>query len=263
MHECDYVGIMSMANDTYSEELALTPGSQQEEIFAAIDGIQCEGAGYIRSDVLERAGSALSALENVQKRHVILISDSPYQKLEECVSVMEHYCKLGITFSFYIVENGGMSYSDIEYLKEAMDDLRGEFGVVNRLYDDRYVEQLPALMREELMMPEIKEINIATFVPTIASNTSIVNEIDQWDIPELNGFYGTKLKDGATATLTARRYTASLTAGYDVPIYADWNYGKGKVGSFMCDLNKVWSQSFMEDATGRRLILNIVFSLTE
>ena len=53
-----------------------------------------------------------------------------------------------------------------------------------------------------------------------------------------------------------------LAGDYDVPVYAQWSYGKGKVGSFMCDLqNTSWSGEFMADKNGIKLIQNIVNNL--
>ena len=49
--------------------------------------------------------------------------------------------------------------------------------------------------------------------------------------------------------------------GEYVPIYAQWKYGKGSVGSFMCDLNGNWSGTFIEDETGKTIVLNIVENL--
>ena len=38
--------------------------------------------------------------------------------------------------------------------------------------------------------------------------------------------------------------------------------GKGMVGSFMCDLNGVWSSDFLsEDGSGKTFILNVVSAL--
>ena len=69
------------------------------------------------------------------------------------------------------------------------------------------------------------------------------------NVPMLEGFYGAKLKDGATAILTGI---------YDVPIYAQWNYGKGTVGSFMCDLNGTCSQDLLSDPNGILLLRKII-----
>ena len=49
--------------------------------------------------------------------------------------------------------------------------------------------------------------------------------------------------------------------GKYVPIYAEWKYGNGSVGSFMCDLSGIWSDTFMTDLVGKAIITNIVNSL--
>jgi uncharacterized membrane protein len=77
--------------------------------------------------------------------------------------------------------------------------------------------------------------------------------IQQELIPPLGGFYGTKLKDGAEMV---------LSGPWNVPIYAQWQYGKGKVCSFMCDLNGVWSSSFMRSDIAKKILWNIIDSLS-
>jgi len=49
--------------------------------------------------------------------------------------------------------------------------------------------------------------------------------------------------------------------GEYVPIYATHKYGKGTVGSFMCDIGGEWSQTFVNNLVGEALILNIVESI--
>ena len=78
-----------------------------------------------------------------------------------------------------------------------------------------------------------------------------MNNIRQSDIPELNGFFGSKLKEGATEILSAEY----------VPVYAQWQYGKGMVGSFMCDLNGIWSVDFVGTEASNKLVNNIVTAL--
>ena len=46
-----------------------------------------------------------------------------------------------------------------------------------------------------------------------------------------------------------------------VPIYVDWKYGNGSVGSFMCDLSGIWSEEFMCSDVGCKIVLNIISSL--
>ena len=70
-------------------------------------------------------------------------------------------------------------------------------------------------------------------------------------MPSLDGYYGVKLKPNATAVLTGK-YT---------PIYSQWDFGNGRVGTFACDLNGTWSADFVLSEVGRTLINNIVYTL--
>jgi hypothetical protein len=84
-----------------------------------------------------------------------------------------------------------------------------------------------------------------------------MNGVDKDSVPSLNGFYGSKPKEGADVILS----------GEFVPIYAQWKpkegttVAKGTVGSFMCDLNGTWSSEFMSSEAGKMLINNMVAAL--
>lgn len=69
----DWVGVMTL-EDEYNDELALTPVPQMSDIEAAIDAIE-SGGGTNYTNAIEHAGAALSILDKVQKRHIIIISD--------------------------------------------------------------------------------------------------------------------------------------------------------------------------------------------
>ena len=78
--ERDYVGIMTLA-DHYSEEIELTPRPQRDKILSAIGQLEEDaingliGGGTIFSAALERAGKALSAMTQVEKKHIIIVTD--------------------------------------------------------------------------------------------------------------------------------------------------------------------------------------------
>ena len=245
LSERDWCGIMTL-EETYSEEIKMTPMTQRAKIEAAIDGIEI-GGGTVFQGALERSGSALKALTSVQRRHVILVTDGiPSDGYEDYVTPIRHYHDTSeVTFSFVIIGED-ISSSDKNNIKKAAEEDGG-----GRFYDVWDVSTLPRIMREELNMPEIKAVNHEPFVPTISNYTNVVTGVDQKNMPELDGFYGTKLKTNAVASLM----------GEFVPIYAQWKYGEGMVGSFMCDLNGTWSSKFMGSATGKRIVSNIINGL--
>ena len=47
-----------------------------------------------------------------------------------------------------------------------------------------------------------------------------------------------------------------------MPLYAQWKYGKGTVGSLMVDVYGEWSSDFMADPNGERFLKNVVANLT-
>ena len=113
-------------------------------------------------------------------------------------------------------------------------------------------EELTGKIREDLSNPTLRSFEYETFQPQFGDYSTILNGISETDIPTLDGFFGTRLKNGAQGI---------LVGDYGQPIYAQWDYGKGKVGSFMCDLNGTWSAEFLGNDTGQQILRNIVGGL--
>jgi len=246
LSERDYCGIMTL-EEKYTEAMEVSPMTQMAKLQKAIDDITT-GGGTVFQDALRGAAQALQSVKNVERRHIILVTDGmPADTYQEYCTPIEQYVNdenAPVTFSFVIIGED-ISASGRGDLQNAA-DLGG-----GRFYPVWDVDSLPRIMREELMMPEIKAINFEEFYPEIATYNSVVSGITQADMPKLSGFYGTKLKTGATMVLK----------GEFVPIYAQWKLGEGNVGSFMCDLNNIWSADFMGAATGRQILFNIINNL--
>lgn len=254
--ERDYVGVMTLA-DSYTEELSLTPRTQRDKILtaiaeleeSAIDGSITSG-GTIFSAALERAGKALAARSDIEKKHIIIVSDG-----EPAGGDTELYqywakenAKLDITMSIIGID------SSVEAQNKMIDLLVNHAGCdednFHNIGKDSY-STLPTIMREDLEAPEIKSVNYEEFTPSINVYNSVTNGIDPETMPTLDGYYGVKLKPDATAVLMGN-YT---------PIYSQWDFGKGRVGTFACDLNGTWSSDFIASDVGRVLLNNIIYTL--
>lgn len=241
----DYVGIMSLS-DFYDEEIKLTPRPQRAKLLAAIDSIDV-GSGTIFEGALAAARAALLANTKVEKRHIILVTDGMPgdANAENYLDQARLNAENGITMSVVGIE------CDAATKKAMLDLVEAGGGEAKNFYDIKDVLNVATQMREDLKAPEIKDVNYEPFVPTISSVTSVVNNIRKEDMPTLDGFYGSKLKEGATEILSAEF----------VPVYAQWEYGKGMVGSFMCDLNGTWSGEFVGSPVAKTLVNNIVTAL--
>lgn len=235
----DYCGIMTLET-SYSEEARLTPVSQREVIRSAIRNIPENGGGTVFSGAIERAGKALLSV-NVKSRHIILVSDGqPSDKLDQYGAFIDINAEAGISMS--IIEIGG----DSKAMREAAQ--RG-----NGVYHNDSEGDIGQLMYNDLMNEAIEEIAYGEpFTPQINEYTKVVANINQADMPFLTGYYGTRAKSDATVPLIGE---------YFVPIYAQWQFGEGRVGSFMSDLSGIWSADFINNPTGQTFIFNVVKNL--
>ena len=257
--ERDYIGVMTLS-DSYSEEIELTPRTQRDKVISAITTIEenardgNSGGGTIFSAALERAGKALGAMSSVEKKHIIIVTDGePAATDEERYTYwLEENAKIGITTSIVGIQ---CTSTAVRKMTEVLVDYAGM--KEENFHDVSEIEDTPEIMRNDLMVPEIKEANYETFVPEIKDAQSLIfNGLEIEKILEdedfkLNGFYGVKTKEGANVVLSGQ-YT---------PIYTEWKFGKGMVGTFACDLSGIWSAEFVSSEYGAAIVNNIVASL--
>lgn len=260
LSERDHVGIMTLAT-SYTEPLALTPRTQRDKILGAIaeleeavlDGTIISG-GTVFSPALERAGKALAARTDIEKRHIIIVTDGEPSSgdTEQYQFWAQQNAALGVTMSIVGIESSGEAQAKMEdLLVNHAGCSKENFHNIRKNSEGSYSD-LTITMRTDLESPEIKSVNYEDFVPTINVKNSITNKIKQEDMPTLGGYYGVKLKPGATAVLM----------GPYTPIYSQWDFGKGRVGTFACDLTGgAWSSEFVNSPTGATVLNKIVYAL--
>ena len=244
--ERDYVGIITLA-DTHEELLSLTPRTQRDKILASIDHIE-SGASTIFSTALERAGKSLMALSGVEKRHIVIITDGEPSSADadRYKYWLAENAKMGITTSVIGVQCTDAAKNSMESL------LVNHAGMTkDNFHSATDLDNYTDIVKKDFEVNKIQETNYEKFTPTLVGESDISKGINSEDMPKLDGFYGFKLKEGAEVFLTGR-FT---------PIYAQWKYGKGSVGTFACDLNGTWSSEFIDTPTATTLVNNIVDSL--
>lgn len=274
--ERDYFGLMTLDSD-YNTILEPTPVTQRSKILSGINSIQDATGGTVFPGAIDRAGQALRALKVVDKKHIIIVTDGqvPNSDMETYETYARNYYETdGITISVVGVQmDRPTNYKYLEDPKTSIDECPDNaYGKMLRLTkithgtlhptNDSDRNRLITEMREDLKSPDIQEVNYKDFNPNIVDMTSsifsnisvVAGENSNYVLDfQLKGFYGTKVRGSADLL---------LTGDYNVPIYAQWKYGKGTVGSFMCDLYGEWSLELLESDDGKQLLKNIVSALT-
>ena len=262
--ERDYVGLMTL-DSNYDTILPLTPRTQEKKIINAIESIRDLGptGGTVFTDAIRRACLALRGVD-VAKRHIVLVTDGqPGDKPTDYEPVIRDFYETD-SISFSVVGIGMETGSSAANAMQRICDIAGGSEAGSQLHAiSNDSNALIREMREDLNAPEIKDVNYETFQP-IAKNamSPLLNgvelEIDEEGrflsrmTATLDGFYGVKARNAAEVI---------LVGDYEVPIYAQWKFGLGTVGCFMCDLKGDWSGDFLADINGQTFLLNVVANL--
>ncbi|MBO7378097.1 MAG: VWA domain-containing protein [Clostridia bacterium] len=256
LSERDYFGLMTL-DDDYDTILPLTPRTRETMIRNAIEELDTALGGTVFPGAIERAGAELRALKSVDKKHILIVTDGevPEEQREEYESFINHYyTEDNITLSVAMINSGNAEAEN--QMRRAVEIGHGRFFVIKDTSS-----QLVSSMRDDLQVDEIKDVEYKTFNPTIASLTSpLVKDLprniaegkaDQLDVT-LDGFYGVKARPNAELILKGE---------FEVPVYAQWKYGAGMVGSLMVDVAGRFASDFTSSDTGRTFIKNVVRNL--
>jgi hypothetical protein len=188
-------------------------------------------------------------MTDVENKHIIFISDGEPSAgdAERYKFWLQENAKNGITTSFIGVRCTNSAKNTMKVLLTQYAGMSED-----NFHDVVDLNSASSTIKKDFEVNKIMDVNYETFTPKINDvNSPIVEGVLQENMPSLDGFYGLKAKEDADVILSGR-FT---------PIYAQWSYGLGRVGTFACDLNGTWSSSFIDTPEGNAIVNNIIASL--
>lgn len=264
LSERDYVGIMTLSTEKDMQTLLeITPRSRESKILAGIDKLTDQPSGGTEfSPAIEASVVALNSV-NVAKRHILIISDGqagdPELYPDYSISA---YKKSNITTSILVIGNpsniDGNDY--LGAIESATHNTEGNYYI---LKDEKEQANIVDTIIKDLSVPQLKEVDEVDFKPSAnkIGFSSIFSGIE-CDVDSesyinylpftLGGFNGVKVKN--------KDYLV-ISGDYDNPIYAQWKFGNGTVGSLMTDLTNNWSKNIFSLDSGKLLLKNIINTL--
>ena len=259
----DYCGVVRFDSNSV-ETYPVTPVTQRDEIAAEIDKLANGTGSTTFSSGITQAGQMLAATK-AEIKHVVLVSDcmpgdnSPEDAEGNKASFIDAVrlnAKNGISLSIVGIQDPA-GYKELmeQAVKVSKDETgRGEFlwtsnssGVGGLILED-----LTSSAVGEIVYGE--EFKLTIGKPSSSAMAGITQE--ELDGTPFTGYYGTRLK----AETQDNALEAPLMAEY-VPMFAQWKFGAGKVGSFMSDLGGEWSGEFLNKPVGKTFVKNIVTGL--
>ena len=257
LSERDYIGVFEL--DDYGDEaLELTAATKRGEILNAISNIGKDGGGTIFSSAISAAGRTLSNFNQVEKKHIIIITDGEPDPtdVDRTKAALLDNAEFGITTSII-----GIDATDVA--SSLMKNLLVEYAGVQEknFHNVKNGGKVSDAVREDMNAPEISDFNHREFQIQIGSSSTITKDILQENMPTLDGFYGMKEKDANGDGDDKTKNLQVIMRGEFTPIYTQWEYGKGHVGTFGSDLNGTWSDNFIGTPEGEEMLKRMIRAL--
>ncbi len=272
LNKRDYVGIVALEKE-YQQVAPLLPMTQRETIEEKIG--EMEKTTNWETDyapALQQAVRMLSTCpDNVAVKHIVLLSDGGDGKLENygyiirdankaqgiTITVMTYYKSVryfdGDPNPYYFYHSYDVKGSEIK--KDSLDALAA-YGQGTSVFALRTAyHAMESAFVKDLHLEELEEVGTQSFHPRIGRNSEALGDVTNTELSELTlgGFFPSRLKTDGDAEVVL--YAESS------PLYAEWSFGAGRVGSLMIDLEGYWSGDLLEKETGQRLVGNLAANL--
>jgi uncharacterized membrane protein len=239
----DFVGVISFDGIEHLHTgTSLIPASQKQNLYDAVDEISA-GGGTLYEGALQAARTLLLSAKT-ELRTILFLTDGMSQEdTAQYMHVVESLRKEGVTVTAFGICDYGAS-PDLTILENIAAVTGGEFYKVDN------VDILPEIMVDVAYRAQSLWRIRAEIIPRIKSENAVVGNLE--NLPVLSGYYSVQLKSGAQKLLEGGDPTRGDA------ILAFWNYGKGRVCSFMSDLSGVFSERYFEEEPGKNFIENVV-----
>ncbi len=286
----DYVGVIFFGGNKYTpiQALQLSSASNVLGISRAVGkdiSADAGGKNYLSSTewrhALEAATKMLQPFQAADNKHILLISDGAPKTSDGESSNLSNYPNGGWKYygdrlpsgysapggvpedcyTDYIYDKHGITTATIaidpqpsiagQYLEAMADSAKDADGGKDHSHVATTAEQIAEAIAVECKNVPTKIINEGTpdqekeFYLKLQGNEMTKLAADA-ELPALNGYNGVSVKPNAGVL---------IKTGED-PIYAEWEYGKGRVGSLMTNLSSNWGQSLIAEGEteGRAII---------
>lgn len=185
------------------------------------------------------------------KKEVLLISDGlPYREQSEAaIAVAQKMLRDNIVLSTILA--GPLIKGDPVFMKELSTIAKGYYYAIEELDDveSLVLNEVLNSLNEVILEDSESSVNIKL------EKDDLVDGIES--LPNVLGLYNNTKKSSAKVVLEAT-YTDSTNTSYNVPLYAYWNYGNGKVSSFASTLSGNWVSYWHNDSNSMKVFDNVL-----
>jgi len=285
LKDSDWMGVIHY-NTNRTEHLPMTALTRRDYIQHRIrQPITVNSGAVMHAGITDARNMLMDMPDNIRPevRHIMVLVDGDSGQwgtttLGFQTELRRMYEQDGITFSFILIgdDDGPVAMTALNTMATTpavSPPTAPRIGTVNQVFRTT-LTLLAEIMAREVTVQAGQWLNdgIAPFRPqAVDVGTGAFSGLPDGEpipqMPYLRGFFGTRAKQDATIVL--RRFAHDdededediVTRANIDPIYVEWAFGRGRVGSFTSDLSGAMSEDFLASETGRWFLLNVIRSL--
>ena len=244
LNDHDFVTVIAFSGDIYPIQPNVQVGGNRASIAEVINSVP-PTQGTFLGKAMQEAYNRITT-SSIEDKQVMLITDGRTYTEEEDdpVKVAEDLFKVGITTS---VINTTTVYHNEDADDSALVAVNTMKAIAEKGHGNYYFAKSENDLKS-LILTDVANDVTETIIEG-ATPVKVRNLLDDvmdgvgTSINTVNGYVYSKAKASAT-TVMYTEFEKSEDNFVDVPIYAYWDYGKGRVSSFTSDFTSSWTGSW-------------------
>ncbi|MBQ9729898.1 MAG: VWA domain-containing protein [Clostridia bacterium] len=260
--EKDYIAVTYFADKVYPFKGATTFTEEvKEEILDDLEVRETKHGTAIEEGLKVGYNEVVPYAQTIANKQVMLISDGLRfsGSDEDLGAVAAGYKSLGIATSTILtnsrevadIQDVEAEYNGLLLMKDIAADGGGKY------YHAKTTAEIKKLILTEVAANLTESVVLnkpSTVILSRASDKSLQG-VDTQSFAKINSYVNSTPKGGATTVLSTL-YVNSENVSTEVPLYAYWKYGNGRVATFTSALSGDWSAAF-RNQTGEKFLSNV------
>lgn len=246
LNEKDYIGVVTFSDST-NVVMPLTSAKYKTAIANRINRITVEGSTTMKPGLVKCEEMLKDS--DYEFKNVICLSDGlPFDTEKELTTQVYKMAAKNISVSFINIANK----SGESLLSKLSTYGNGTYYYASSA--SAIVKIIQSSVSDEITNKAIEE-DTTIQVHNAADNT--LKDVDTTAFNSISGYNYCRMKTLATTVLTVQYQTnTQFSKLMTIPLYAYWDFGKGRVSSFTSSLSGDWTKNFRSKGAGLKFLQN-------
>ncbi len=247
LNDHDFVSVIAFSGDIYPIQPNVQVGGNRASIAELINSVPPTQGTFLGKAMQEAYNRIITS--SIEDKQVMLITDGRTytQEEDDPIKVAEDLYEVGITTS---VINTNTVYHNSDADNSAQEAIDTMLAIAEKGHGNYYFAKSESDLTSLILTDVANDVT-----ETVIEKESLVKVRNLLDdvmagvgasVGTVNGYVYSKAKASAT-TVMYTEFEKSEGNFVDVPLYAYWDYGKGKVSTFTSDFTSDWTANWTTD----------------